>query len=778
MARPLPRWAPEALGVAWVMIAGVAVLIPALAHGTSIGPYDLLSTVGLSARSGVTVHSTGTVDQIAFMIPSSVQTWTQVHHAQLPLWNPYNVLGTPLAFNWQSATFGLTSLVGYLVPMHLAYTVGIVLSILIAGTGAYVFGRVLGLSIIACAFTGTIFELSGPFVGWLGWPMAADIAWAGWLFALAILILRGHRRVRHIIGFALVLMFAIYAGHPETLFLMISCLVAFILVFLGLRVRWLKEESTPIVRPLVDLVLAFAAGFALAAPLLLPGLQILHGSLDAQLKGTATGVPVKDLVNVLLQGYDGLPVAGNHWFGGHGIYSYSAAYVGVIGVVLAGMGIVIRRGRPEVIALVIAGLGVSVIGFDVGIGSILDKFPVIGTIGWAYALLPMAFVAAVLAGVGADVLVRSKGERTVLAWSAGGFAAAGLLLALIWVGDRGHLNPTDASIRAHSFVWPAVATVVGLVVIGALVLHSRRRQAVRKTAAGLDASGWGALALLACETAFLLTAGMPLFSSASNIPQPTPAEATLQQVVGSSVVGVGSGSCGPGASLGHAASPGIIPDFNAVYGVHEFVDYDPVLPFAYLKSWRAADGPELPPRSGLRYCPNVTTASLARLYGISYVVEDKGTAGPAGGVFVRSLGDEDLYRIPGASVATLTPLTGNSLPATTATGSSVAVVHPNSRTWHMETHASTPQVLRLRLTNVPGWHATIDGHPLKLLPYAGVMLQARVPPGHHIIVLTYWPGAFTAGLVIAGLAALVLIVAAVVARRQRHRAEQATPSSS
>ena len=109
---------------------------------------------------------------MAFMIPSSVQTWTQVHHAQLPLWNPYNVLGTPLAFNWQSATFGLTSLVGYLVPVRLAYTVGIVLSILIAGTGAYVFGRVLGLSIIACAFTGTIFELSGPFVGWLGWPMA------------------------------------------------------------------------------------------------------------------------------------------------------------------------------------------------------------------------------------------------------------------------------------------------------------------------------------------------------------------------------------------------------------------------------------------------------------------------------------------------------------------------------------------------------------------------------------------------------------------------------
>jgi len=46
----------------------------------------------------------------------------------------------------------------------------------------------------------------------------------------------------------------------------------------------------------------------------------------------------------------------------------------------------------------------------------------------------------------------------------------------------------------------------------------------------------------------------------------------------------------------------------------------------------------------------------------------------------------------------------------------------------------------------PAWPSTtlerrtsIDGHPLRLLPYAGVMLQARVPPGRHTIVLTYWP---------------------------------------
>ena len=459
-------------------------------------------------------------------------------------------MGTPLAFNWQSATFSVTSVVGYLFPVRLAYSVAILLSILIAGTGAYVFGRVLGLGIVASAFAGTIFELSGPFVGWLGWPLASVVAWAGWLFAAAVLIVHGHRRVRHIAGFALLLMCAVYAGHPETLFLLICCLVAFILVFLGFHARWLKE-STPIMRPLVDLVLAFAAGFALAAPLLLPGLQLLHASLDvnAQLKSYSSGVPVSDLVNVIFQGYSGLPVSGS-WFFGHGIYSISAAYMGVIAVVLAGVGIVMRRNRPEVIALVVGGLGVSMIGFDVGIGSMLDKAPVIGTVGWSYALLPMAFVAAMLAGVGADVLVRSRGNRTVLAWSAGGFAMVSLVLLLLWTVGRGHLNPTFASIRAHSFVLarrrdhgrvggdrctgPALSAADGARVIGGR----------------LGASGWGAVVLLACETAFLLTAGMPLFSSASSIPQPTPAEATLHASLAPRWSASARGSAARGSAFG------------------------------------------------------------------------------------------------------------------------------------------------------------------------------------------------------------------------------------
>ena len=106
------RWLPDACGIAWIIIAAVALLTPALAHGTSLGPYDWLARYGLSKQPGAVIHDIHG-DQILQMIPWTQLAWTQVHHAQLPLWNPYTALGMPLAFNWQSATFSLPSLVGY-----------------------------------------------------------------------------------------------------------------------------------------------------------------------------------------------------------------------------------------------------------------------------------------------------------------------------------------------------------------------------------------------------------------------------------------------------------------------------------------------------------------------------------------------------------------------------------------------------------------------------------------------------------------------------------------
>jgi Bacterial membrane protein YfhO len=211
--------------------------------------------------------------------------------------------------------------------------------------------------------------------------------------------------------------------------------------------------------------------------------------------------------------------------------------------------------------------------------------------------------------------------------------------------------------------------------------------------------------------------------------------------------------------------------------VQEFGAYDPLVPNGYFSLYNT-------PVSALAsfgdiFSPGITSSQAARLYGISYLLEPSGTPGPKGSVFVRSLGDEDLYRVPGAAAATLVALRSDgSLPGMYASGSPVSVARPDPGTWKMVTNGDRQSVLRLRLTDVPGWRATIDGKPVNVSSFARVMLQVRVPPGRHVVELRYWPKTLSIGIVLALCSAiglvLLLILAWLRSRRQRNSAEIAS----
>jgi uncharacterized membrane protein YfhO len=94
----------------------------------------------------------------------------------------------------------------------------------------------------------------------------------------------------------------------------------------------------------------------------------------------------------------------------------------------------------------------------------------------------------------------------------------------------------------------------------------------------------------------------------------------------------------------------------------------------------------------------------------------------------------------------------------------------------LTTNSPVDRTLLLRLTDLPGWHASIDGHPLPLEPSSGVMLTAEVPAGRHVIEVHYWPELFTVGLVVAALTAVGFVVLVVAAQLRRRRAPRETRS--
>jgi hypothetical protein len=768
--------------LAWFAIIALLVLAPALAHGTAFGSFDLLSRFGFLQQHGVVVHNLQAGDQSDSIMPWEALSWTQVHHGELPLWNPYGALGMPLAFDWQSASFGVPSLIGYLFPLTWAFTVQVVVTLFIAGSGVYALGRVLGWGIIACVFGGTVFELSGPMIGWLGWPHSAVLSWAGWLFATALLLLKGHTDFRHITALSLVVAAMIYAGQPEILALLGLSLVVFTVVVLERRRVAGFGLPTGIRRPLVGVSLGTITGVALGAPLLLPGLQIVSRSQHAAPGGDpaelVTGnppLPPQNLLHILFQGYDGLPVVGNHWFGYVGGYSETAAYVGVIPVVLAFVAVVLRWRRPEVRALVAVAVVSAALAFLPGVGDVLNHFPVVRTLVWQRGILPLAFAFAVLAGIGMDAVIRHPLGVATRRWLAAGFGGALLLVAGVWFFGRGHLQLADASTRRMSFAWPAIEIGVGLAAVAALTWFARSHDEAGSSTARPRASlgQWVAIPLVACEAAFLITAGGPLWTASDAPFAATPTVVAFKHAVGSAVVGYGAPLCFFPPGLG------IPVNAQVAYGVQELGSYDPALPSAYFSSWKVLTGQSGGITSISAYCPVITTVALAQLYGVGFVLERAGTPGPRGSHLSAHIGDEDLYRIPKSAAAALTPVARVRHGSVgSAHSSPVAVTHPDPATWSMETTSPTTAALRLRLTNLPGWHATVDGRAVPLTSFAGVMLQTTVPPGRHRVVLTYWPAAFTQGLVLAAIAAFGLVTVGVTGRlrhRRRTTAHQLRP---
>ena len=772
---------PDVLGLAWVLVAAGVIMAPALLHSLTLGPFDQLARLGLSGHAHPAApHNSQTSDLIREMIPWTDLAWTQVHHGLLPLWNPYSALGGPLAFNWQSATFSLPALLGYLVPVRFDFTVQVLVTLVVAGTGAYVLGRVLRLGPIGAAMGATVFELSGSFSAVLGWPIASVMSWSGWLFALAILVVRGRHRRRHVTLFAVVLALTIYAGEPDTLAVLVVSLAVFMAVFLGIRARRIRATEA-VGRPVLDMALGSVAGIGLAAPLLLPAAQLTVGAVRGS--GRHPGFPSYETLHLIFQTFNGLSLAGSGFVAGvasgdrfdaHGLgYISTAAYIGIIAAVLAVMGVARRRRQPAVVALAVVAFVACCLVYLPPLVSVLNDLPALGEIRWVRSIQLLVFALAILAGVGLDVVVRSKNGHAMRRWLGGGFGAAAILLLVVWFFGRGHLPPVEAHIRAKSFIWPAIEVAIGLAVYGFLVVMSRRHPdpATRKHPLLGDPGRTAGLALLISSTGLLVALGAPWWSSSSTYLTTTPAEATLQRAVGSSIVGFGNSSCLFPPTLG------IQPDVNVAYGVHEFNSYDPLTPQNLYTAWTESTG-HAPTPLGPSYavpvslfCPAIRTVADARLFGVGFVLEPHGVKGPAGTVFDKAVGNEELYRVPGASVATLSSLGADgALPPVTAAGTPVTVTYPTPTSWKLTTHATTPQVLRLRLTDVPGWHASIDGKPLALTRYNRIMLQARIPAGTHTIELHYWPDAFTAGIAVGAATVIALLVGNLVLRRRRRRA--------
>ena len=406
-------------------------------------PIDIALLLGLGGlilltfwKLALTNRVLAGVDVFSYFYPYRDYVSQALHEGRLPLWNPYLFMGAPLLANSQAAVLYPLHwpLLGLAAPRQVAWS--IVLHLWLAGVGTYFFAhRAFGLGRTGAFLAAMVLALGG-FLGaqvehlnqlnasaWLPWLLLcveASVTAAGsrgrWGAVLAgaaivgLILLAGHTQAAYIVLFGAGI-YGLLRGLPH------------------LRQReWAQALRGP-----GALLLMGLGGAALAAAQLLPTLEL------SRLSVRSGGLPYNEAASfslkptLLLKAF--LPPL--LWTPP---FSEYVAYVGLIGLALAGLGAwtVVRRRRAGVEMLVLALLGVFLaLGAYNPIYYLLYKLVPGFDLFRAPArwLLLYALGAALLAGAGWEALPRAlarfssrgaeAGPRRLWAWP----LAALLLLA-------------------------------------------------------------------------------------------------------------------------------------------------------------------------------------------------------------------------------------------------------------------------------------------------------------------------------------------------------------
>lgn len=747
------RWRGDVAGLVVLAVLAALYLSPALVDGGSFGTFDFvlpLTSLGRGLYPAVP-HNAVNSDVISQMVAWQAYNWRAVHHLQFPLFNDQNLLGVPQFLNFESAPLSLPDLVAYLVPLRFAFLVTVYVKLLVAGTGSYVFCRTVRLGRTAAVLAGTTFMLSGAFANWLTWPLSDVIAWLGWLAALVVLAYRWQGRRRYVAALAVATAFCVYGGFPEAnVFVIAGLAVLFGVCALATLARRRRLSAAGVGR----VALGVFAGAALSAPLWFPGLQVIHLA-HRETETGFPGDPARALALIVAPGFYGLPIKGSAWFLPKFNYYETVVYLGVIVLVLA-LAAVLRFWRhPMVLGLVAMVVVTLVVSYQTASFHVVQDFlnhHGLGTVEFLRMRSILGFPLGVLAALGLDGLVRSRGRRgTLVAYAVATAVVALFVAVLCYRAASEHLPASLEHLRDQSLVWP-VGLVVACVVAGLLVAASGRlvrRPAARRLAVA------GAAVLVFAEAAFLVFAGVGINSYSHRFYPETPAIARLRAIVGSGLIGLDTGN----RNVQSFSGVGFFPNVNLGYDLALYAGHDPLLPQAYFTTWPGvAHGGK--GGAGL-FVPDIDDAELARTYGIDWILASPGiSTAPAGTRYVATLAGERLYAVPGAARFTV------------AGGKVTAVEHPVASSWSFTESSPGATTLVLRVTSLPGWHATIDGRPLALTTSGGLLLTAEVPAGRHAIRLWYLPERLVVGTLAALLAALGLVAYLAgdpVRRRLRRR---------
>ena len=713
---------------------------------------------------------------------------------EVPLWNPFQGIGAPLAANMQSAVFDPLLLAVNLHPTPLVWDLSIIGAFLLGAAAAFVFGRILGLDVVPAVVTSAAFSLSGWFFLYSNNDFCRSYVYLPVLFLLVELVLRS-RRLLPVLGLGAAVAGNLYVGMPEASALVIGSAAAYGIV------RLVQERRrTPLRVSLVRLGGAGLLGVMLAAPLVLLFLQYEPLSFNVHKPEFASGPgtdPQWALLNWLVPFFskDGVTPIVRSWFG---------VAVGIS--TLAAMSGRAETKRLHTWLFVALGAAVLLKIYEFRVFDWVGRLPVFEQIVWpTFAAAVASFAFAVLAGIGVQVVwsrdLRPRRFLTLLA------VAAVLLVVFAPTGDRWSVI-TSAPRDYAAEVWGRAAFFAALAIVAVLLSTWLGRR-------------WAALLLAGVVVAELFV--LAPFSIYAKRADPYLSPGWMPYV--RTALGTAP------HSRVFAFDGKLYPNTAGALGLQDIRALDALYPERYWRYLRTFVKPDLYDRfTGTEGAPArlqgnrmfdalgvrvvLSQHDLPKMRALRLVGRDRDTrvyektnAYPRAWVVhdVRVVGGEDdafaflksrARREHGAFIVdafdprheavvehdgkttddTLRALGDGSPVCNKGEPDRARIERYSAESVTLRVQAACAGLLVLPDTYFPGWKATVNGRETAIYPTDGAFRGVTVPEGTSRVEFRYEPREFTAGigLGVVGLAAFALVALVAWWRRRSQRIEAAT----
>lgn len=718
----------------------ILILWRCLFLGEIVGPWDQIMHMspwnGPKPQSAWDVLQADGVLQFYPWRDLVLDSWS---NGQIPLWNPYQLAGTPLLANSQSAPFyPLHILFGIChLPTPMAITLLAWIHLALASVGAWFLARTIGASENGALIAGGLFGMSPFLASWL--PLASVVttcSWIPWACAFTLRSIRSNRFLNPagaMAGFCTGMM--LLGGHLQ---FAAYGLIA-ILVTACLSLFQIKPQFGAI----LGTTLAICLGCGLSAPQVLPALafsKISHRQVKVTSEGLeaylASKLGLDELTGIVFPSATGVPLIPYRSSPqSEPLPSYFPAYtkrgaafaegaIGVSPIAFACLFLVFGRSR---IRENLWGICLAIVGLLLALGP-LSAAMYLSVPGWANTGSPgraavlVILALSVLAGCLWKHLEDNPSEARNLFLGIG----AGLALTVVLIVVNSQKSSWIPGFEGVQEVAFGVASFKTLLIGVPLLLSGFVAYFAQKSKSAFALTG----TLLA--SAFCATLCCPMGKKLPNPIVFTPEERIA-------IVNQDWDLLAPAK----ATLPG---NLASVARIHELSGYDSLLSAETLEILRKVNSgqdPAPPANGNMMFIKSKINIDSLRDCGVSRLLSQQPIEGLGeyknlpSGLLEYSVGG---HRISSPSGDFELKEDGYD---------------------HQMLYADGPGIVTIKDRNLPGWEATVDRQKMEILP--GPWRQVKIGSGRHRIVFRYHPPGLRNGFLVFAVAIAILSLSFVMA---------------